>query len=84
MIVLDKGGRVDKTHLVSNGLELLRTVLDYAGVSGAKGDPRVRYGRLWRQGIPYMTLMENNINHPNDDGHRLFADALMALFPKPE
>ena len=29
-------------------------------------------------------MMENNINHPNDDGHRLFADALMALFPKPE
>jgi len=43
-IVMDKGGtqggRVDKTHLVSNGLDLLPTVLDYAGVSGAKGDPR--------------------------------------------
>jgi hypothetical protein len=25
----------------------------------------LRYGRLWRQGIPYLTLMENNINHPN-------------------
>jgi len=44
-IVMDKGGareggRVDKTHLVSNGLDLLPTVLDYAGVPGAKGDPR--------------------------------------------
>jgi len=43
-IVMDKGGaqggRVDQTHLVSNGLDLLPTVLDYAGVPGAKGDPR--------------------------------------------
>ena len=44
-IVMDKGGAqkaglVDKKHLVSNGLDLLPTVLDYAGVPGAKGDPR--------------------------------------------
>ncbi len=44
----------------------------------------LRYGRLWRQGIPYITLMENNINHPNVYGHTLFADSLMALFPKPK
>ncbi len=31
----------------------------------ALGDASLRYGRLWRQGIPYRTLMENNINHPN-------------------
>ena len=42
-----------------------------------------RYGRLWRQGIPYLTLMENNINHPNVHGHRIFADSLIALFPEP-
>ena len=40
----------------------------------------VLYGRLWRQGIPYNTLMVNNINHPNPYGLSLFADALMALF----
>jgi len=44
-IVMDKGGAqkaglVDEEHLVSNGLDLLPTVLDYAGVPGAKGDPR--------------------------------------------
>jgi choline-sulfatase len=44
-IVMDKGGAqkagtVDETHLVSNGLDLLPTVLDYAGVPGSKGDPR--------------------------------------------
>ncbi|OGV70788.1 MAG: hypothetical protein A3K19_19115 [Lentisphaerae bacterium RIFOXYB12_FULL_65_16] len=47
----------------------------------ALADASLRYGRLWRQGIPYLTLMDNNINHPNMQGHALFADSLMALFP---
>lgn len=47
----------------------------------ALADASLRYGRLWRQGIPYLTLMENNINHPNVFGHTIFADSLMALFP---
>jgi hypothetical protein len=46
----------------------------------ALADGASRYGRLWRQGIPFLTLMENNINHPNLYGHSLFADALIALF----
>jgi len=50
----------------------------------AVAEGSLRYGRLWRQGIPYITLMENNINHPNVYGHSLFADSLMALFPKSE
>ena len=47
----------------------------------ACADASLRYGRLWRQGLPYSTLLMNNINHPNPFGHCLFADALMALFP---
>jgi hypothetical protein len=47
----------------------------------ALADASRRYGRLWRQGIPYLTLMENNINHPNMHGHSIFADSLIALFP---
>lgn len=43
-------------------------------------DASLRYGRLWRQGIPYNTLLLNAINHPDARGMRLFADALMALF----
>ncbi len=43
-------------------------------------DASLRYGRLWRQGIPYNTLMVNAINHPDARGMRIFADALMALF----
>jgi lysophospholipase L1-like esterase len=49
------------------------------GIAVAEGS--LRYGRLWRQGIPYLTLMMNNINHPDPCGMSLFADALMELFP---
>lgn len=45
----------------------------------ALGDAARRYGHLWRQGIPYTALMLNSINHPDADGMRIFADALMAL-----
>ncbi|MEP6537327.1 MAG: GDSL-type esterase/lipase family protein, partial [Bryobacteraceae bacterium] len=47
----------------------------------ALADASLRYGRLWRQGLPYNTLMVNAINHPDVRGMRIFADALMALFP---
>jgi len=47
----------------------------------ALADAARRWGRLWRQGIPYNTLMHNTINHPDVRGMRLFADSLMALFP---
>ncbi|MDR2439883.1 MAG: SGNH/GDSL hydrolase family protein [Planctomycetaceae bacterium] len=46
----------------------------------ALADAAKRYGRLWRQGIPYSTLLMNNINHPNSLGMKLFADAIMELF----
>lgn len=44
-------------------------------------DASLRWGHLWREGIPYMTLMLNAINHPDARGMKLFADALMAIFP---
>jgi lysophospholipase L1-like esterase len=49
--------------------------------SVALADASRRYGRLWRQGIPYNTLMLNSINHPDARGMKIFADALMELFP---
>ncbi|PQO26371.1 hypothetical protein C5Y96_20250 [Blastopirellula marina] len=48
----------------------------------ALADASLRYGRLWRQGIPYNTLMVNCINHPGPEGLSIFADALMELFPQ--
>lgn len=47
----------------------------------ALADASLRWGRLWRQGLPYSTLLLNNINHPDERGMRLFADALMEVFP---
>jgi lysophospholipase L1-like esterase len=44
-------------------------------------DASLRWGRLWRQGIPYRTLLLNAINHPDPRGMQLFADSLMVLFP---
>lgn len=43
-------------------------------------DTPTLYGKLWRSGIPYNTLMTNNINHPNAFGMELFAAALARLF----
>ncbi len=48
----------------------------------ALADASLRYGRLWRQGIPYNTLMLNCINHPDHRGISIFVRSLMALFPE--
>jgi lysophospholipase L1-like esterase len=48
----------------------------------ALADASARWCRLWRQGIPYITLEANWINHPDARGHELFAEALLALFPE--
>ncbi|MDA3926014.1 MAG: GDSL-type esterase/lipase family protein [Kiritimatiellae bacterium] len=47
----------------------------------AVADASLRWGRLWRQGVPYTTLLVNNINHPDERGMKIFADALMECFP---
>lgn len=44
-------------------------------------DASKRWGRLWRQGVPYTTLFMNSINHPEPRGMTIFADSLMELFP---
>jgi len=48
----------------------------------AVADASIRWGRLWRQGLPYSTLLMNNINHPDERGMKIFADALMDVFPR--
>lgn len=45
----------------------------------ALADTAKKWGRLWRQGIPYTTLFTNAINHPNRRGMQFFADSLMEL-----
>ncbi len=43
-------------------------------------DAPTLYGKLHRAGVPYLTLMTNNINHPNAFGMELFALAAARLF----
>ncbi len=47
----------------------------------AVADASAKWCRLWRQGLPYITLEANAINHPDVRGHKMFADALMEVFP---
>jgi len=46
----------------------------------ALADAALRWGHLLKEGIPYVTLLSNGINHPDDRGHEIFAQALIALF----
>lgn len=59
----------------------VRVLREFSAINRiALADASRRYGRLWRQGIPFLTLMENGINHPNRDGHQIFAESLISLF----
>ena len=60
---------------------LVRGLRQFAEDTGTPfADTPELYGKLWRAGIPYNTLMTNNINHPNAFGMELFASALTQLF----
>jgi lysophospholipase L1-like esterase len=45
-------------------------------------DASAHYGRLHLQGLSFPTLMANAFNHPDPRGMKLFADALLSLFPE--
>lgn len=44
-------------------------------------DAARRWEQLEQVGVPYETLLRNGINHPDDRGHRIFAEELMRCFP---
>ncbi len=46
----------------------------------AVADVSSRWASLWKQGLPYSTLLKNGLNHPDDRGHQLFADELLQCF----
>ena len=46
----------------------------------AIADASKEWCRLWRAGIPYVTLEANSINHPDARGHEIFAQTLVRLF----
>lgn len=47
----------------------------------AVADASRRWEHLWQEGIPYMTLLYNAINHPDDRGHGIFVEELRKCFP---
>ncbi|MBM4156222.1 MAG: SGNH/GDSL hydrolase family protein [Lentisphaerae bacterium] len=49
----------------------------------AVADASARWEHLWKEGLPYTTLLHNTINHPDDRGHRLFAEELWKCFEGP-
>lgn len=56
----------------------LREFADSRGL--ALADASARWEHLAKEGIPYVTLLRNGINHPDDRGHAIFADELMRCF----
>jgi hypothetical protein len=46
-------------------------------------DAALRWERLELMGIPYETLLKNGINHPDDRGHKIFAEELLRFFTLP-
>jgi hypothetical protein len=46
----------------------------------ALADASSRWAHLYQEGLPYITLLHNTINHPDDRGHRLFAEELWKCF----
>jgi lysophospholipase L1-like esterase len=54
---------------------------DFAGKHNvALADASARWEHLWKEGLPYLTLLNNTINHPDDRGHRIFAEELWKCF----
>ena len=43
-------------------------------------DASARWEHLADEGIPYVILLKNSINHPDDRGHILFAEELIKNF----
>lgn len=41
-----------------------------------------RFVRVWRQGIPRLTLNTNHLNHPGYEGMQMIADAVLEVFPE--
>ncbi len=56
-------------------------LIDFAQKNNlAIADVSSRWAHLWKEGIPYPTLLQNNLNHPEDRGHRIFAEELIKCF----
>ena len=46
----------------------------------ALADASARWEHLYKEGLPYITLLRNAFNHPDDRGHMIFAEELIKCF----
>jgi lysophospholipase L1-like esterase len=70
-----------KTMRESEKRPYVLALRDFAGKHNiALADASARWEHLWKEGLPYLTLLNNTINHPDDRGHRLFAEELWKCF----
>jgi hypothetical protein len=46
----------------------------------ALADASARWENLWREGLPYTTLLANGWNHPDNRGHALFTTEIIKCF----
>ncbi|AHF92428.1 hypothetical protein OPIT5_21405 [Opitutaceae bacterium TAV5] len=59
----------------------VRALKTFAETNGlALADVSARWENLWREGIPYIVLLKNGINHPEDRGYAIYADELLKCF----
>ena len=68
------------TDLGASESTVTREAPSACAISIALADAAARWGHLWKEGLPYLTLLHNTINHPDDRGHRLFAEELWKCF----
>jgi lysophospholipase L1-like esterase len=59
-------------------VKMLKQFADVQKVAIA--DVSTRWENLHKHGIPYVTLLKNGVNHPDDRGHLLFAEELFKCF----
>ena len=60
------------------GVAVLREVARVENVGLA--DVSRRWEHLSVEGMPYVALLYNGINHPDDRGHQISADSIKAFF----
>jgi hypothetical protein len=78
------------THPVLMGTDDLRTrdrrpyvsfLKEFAGQNRiALADASGRWERLYASGLPYVTLLANGWNHPDERGHAIFVEELIKCF----
>lgn len=81
-IIITPNWNAKKQNRIDSVPEHIKLLRQYAATHRiALADAAARWGSLWQQGIPYLTLMVNHFNHPDQDGMKIYADTLMDLLP---